>query len=760
MYKGFTKATLGLIGAALLSSSAFAAGPTLGQLPNVIIQKTDKNGAVDPGFGATPATGIYLYTDTFALTTYVTFDGDNDMDVDAADWANVSWEFQETDTFGAVQQTIAIGADVLTDASVGKSGAAPVYADIVGSGRLDVNAVGELDFLNVALTPDPTVSGIGDPTGTLDTFTQTDTAVINLYVASSLVPGSTADKSFFVYTTADNALSPVDALTFTSNIYNPEACYDGDFSGWFNTAAFPTAPVTQTPSSLTGSAESAVGGTFPVTGATTTLEGFSPASSTPGVVGWASMRRDGELDTKFVNVADNETLLMARWTVSADPATQAAAATQPLAASVGSANIRVRLGEVNSVGGNGQSVDAWLDGGSNAITGASEVIRTYHFVKKGGNYDTVEGLDDAAAPITPTPNTNNPWLADDDQPVRVGYAFEMIDTVGSTVPSAFGNPARDWGYSIEKLEVFSTTRDDLSGGTVLLNQGEAAFTTADGSTPPTSNYTGFDLTSWDYREELGVAASRVSASPNEVDNTNTNYNGTLNWAIVADSVSTDNNFIAIWDMRDFVFATDPGETGAGAIKSLEEAVTVDNDQLIALDVWMSTSSPGVLMPGYGQGFNDANTLVATADSGLSSIEVGYQTELFGGTGPAITGTVPGNIGVELTLPSVPPGLTIAGWVQGRAGVLSFSGSQVDLFDGSDVLESVYALQTNPIRLTYFFEPNALGDDDDVDSLSFRPWMRILSFTTAEGLAIAGTIRVHRVAVTAYDLPNEPDPSCN
>jgi hypothetical protein len=762
MYKGFTKATLGLLGAALLSSSAFAAGPTLSNLPNVIITQNDTFGNVDPGTGPTPATGIYLYTDAFPLTDYVTFDGDGDLDVDADDWNNVEWLFQEFDATGTtVQQTIKIGADLAT-AQLGATGTVD-YAAVATSSQPSVQATGDLDFINDALTPDTTVSGT-DPTGTFDTYTQTDTALIDLYVASPLVSGSTDVKSFYVYTTADNTLSPVDALTFTSGIYTPEACYD-DFAGWFtnNTSSPLPAGVTQTPAPSVD-ADSAISATptLQVTASTSTLAAFSPAASTPGLVGWSSFDRAHDatspnVGTNWVDVAADDTLIMARWTVSADLATQTAAGSTPLAASVGASGLRVRIGELASLSGNGQSTDQWIPGSSNHITGASEVIRTYHYVKEGGNYDTPDGQ--PASVIDPGPNTNNPWIQDDDAPVRVGFAFDMIDAVGAVQPASFNNPARDYGWSLEKLEVFSAARSDLGSGNILLNQGEPTFTVADGTTPPPSSV-GYDLTHWDFREEAGGSNPRITATPNEVDNTDTNYTaGPLTFTIAADTGSTDDNYIGIWDMRDFVFVSDPGEGTVGNLKSLEEAITVDNDTLIAIDAWVSSSAPGEIKPGVQTGFNAANSPVIVTDSGLSDIQVGYQTDFIGGTGPALATTVPGPLNPTTDLPPLPPGLTIAAWTQGRAGSFGFSASTLNAADQSDLLEPVYALETGAKRVTFFFEPNALGDDDTTDSISFRPWMRTISFGSSELLSMTADIRVHRVVVTEYPLPVDPDPNC-
>ena len=121
MHKGFTKTTLGLLAAALLSSSAFAVGPTIQDLPNVYITDLTKApGAVpDDGDGSTLATNVYRFTDALVLGDYVDFDPDNNT---VEDLNQVSWLFQEYAHNNIVAgqartgsaRTIKIGEDVAT----------------------------------------------------------------------------------------------------------------------------------------------------------------------------------------------------------------------------------------------------------------------------------------------------------------------------------------------------------------------------------------------------------------------------------------------------------------------------------------------------------------------------------------------------------------------------------------------------------------------------------------------------------------------
>lgn len=738
MHKGFTKTTLGLLAAALLSSSAFAVGPTIDALPNVYITDLTKApGAVpDEGDGATPATNVYRFTDAFVLGDYVNFDPDNNT---VQDLNQVDWLFQEyawDDTPGTdpartgSARTIKIGEDAATGQLGFNSATTAAYADVIASTLPNVgNLANGLDFVNSALSPDLINNGTAPSGNFTPAGGGTDAALIELFVAATSVTGLVDSTVFTVYTTNNDAFAEGDLVTFASNIWNPELCIDS-FEGW-QQEELPSAADTggtQTPTAtVAGTSVTGVfaGNLLTATGTTSLFnQTIAGAGATQfNYVSWQSLRRDipGMIS---VPVPTDETIMLVRWTLSADAATVAAATTNRRGTSVQTPFVRLRTGEPGVLA-NGQSQDYWGPVGLNGIVEANQEVRTYFFAKEGGQYDTAEGFVDSGLPPA--------WGEDDDPDVLMGLYFDILDQTSSLdVFAATVGGQRLYGLTLSKIEVYSATRADLGTGTVLFNQGvPGPLTLAAGeSQPPSDGYAGFNLQWWDSRDD-GGAGIRSTFSPAENGVTGSS-SSPLTMTIAAGSSLT----VPTWDTRDFAASTALSTDGIG---SNAEVVTVDNDVLVAVDFWLSSTTPGTLLPGRA----DAN--------GTSAARVGFQTDIWGGTGS----------GEGVTDDPDMPG-AVNFWRQGRSSLFHFSAANIEEYDTAYLMPATYALQTGARRVTVFFEPQAIDDADGVNALSIRPIVQAYAAPgTTSGVAntIAGNIQIQRVVVTTYDLPALPDAIC-
>lgn len=748
MHKGFTQSTLGLLAAALLSSSAFAAGPDINQLPNVYITDlTASPGAVpDTGDGVTPATNVYRFTDAFQLADYVTYDDENPLTTDDLDV--VKWHFQEYawNNVAAGQaltgsaRTIAIGEDT-SSAQLGINLATEAtHTDVTGSTLPNVGVLANgLDFWNQALSPSLSANGSA-PAGNF--AASVDAAVIELFVAVSAAPTSLPSSLFTVYTTNDDATADGDQLASgSSSIWIPELCVDS-FGGW-QSERFQNAPDpagNQTPNPASGVlTQSVTDGhpffdlgevllTAPSTSALYVETIANQAAATPfQYVSWKSLRRDIPGMTS-VPVPADDTLMMVRWTISADAATQTAAATSRRAASVQTPQIRLRTGEGSTLG-NGQNQDYWGPVGLNAIVEANQEVRSYFYAKEGGNYDSVEGLADFGLG-DPNGVTSAAWGADDDAPVVMGMFFDILDTVTSA--DAFASSVggqRLYGMTLSQIEVYSTTRDQLSGEQVVFNQGVLSFSTAAGEpAPPATGYAQFNLDWWDSRAE-GNAAQVVMTPANE----DTIGVGSTNSPLTIGFNAGGQFALGNWDTRDYAAGTFFSADGQGVG---DEVVDIDNDRLIAIDVWLSSpqgSTPNNLVPGV-------------IENGESAIRLGFTTEIWGGTGPS------SEFGEDD--PAMPGTNNV--WRQGRSGLFHFSGTnRTGQYDTAYVMPPTYALGTAARKITAFYEPQCIDDLDGIDSLSLRPVIQayvIPSVASGSGVpSINSTIQIQRVVISTYDL---------
>lgn len=733
MHKGFTKTTLSLLGAALLSSSAFAVGPSIDAIPDVFItDKTKDSLEIDSGNLSTGLTNIYRYTDAIRLSDYV---DPGDATEDQLKWLFVEQEGSDFDLNGT-------GAAIVTPSTItinGDSGeaAAPDQATVIGSGNA-IGTVGsaadDLDFRNVALTPDLNVSGTA-PTG----LNGVDRAVITLF--GGIDDDSTNEllvSSFNVFTTNNDLVAPNDLVTDptgSTSILQPVACYD-DFAGWNLLVANQTADYTLLPGAAgffpatsnangTGSptpTNSVVSDTFgpltvDVTTSTPTLTAntdatpasLSPSSSVIGLqfVNWASFRRDVLGASITVTPSQDGTLLLGRFTVEADAATRTAAGVDESTAGYSTVAaqiplVRFRAGEASQLG-NGNTSTEFADNGLHNIIN-ERTVDAYHYVKEAGTYST------GTAIIS-------------------GYFMDIVDIyAASNAGAALPNGQVDYGLTLKKLEIFETPisadRSELSNATVIYNTGASTLSPIDGSgvhlssdslTPfdaltGTANFGG--ASEWWGRDNQEIAGKPANSR-------NVTVTGTAS-ALSAAISAGDGSYHAVWDTVNY------------AINNTAEVAVVDNNKLVEIAVWYS--SP--------QGSTTDNNLPGIS-GGL--IRIGYQSDRYGGAAvDAIDSTLR---------------------VHGRAGYFSFNASNRTLQDVGYDMGTPYAAATSPQMVSMFFAPNLV--EAAASQLHFRPaleaWSFPLNLRTATGFTTppandaftAGTITWHRVIIRTYDLPVPP-----
>ncbi len=589
MQYGLTKKTLGvLVGAALLSGSAFAAGPTLTNLPNVVI--TDRNNPATSASAYDLDTSVtenrYRFTAAFRLKDYVNY-GDNS---DSAK-GTVNYLFRELDfSFQPVgTHTIEINGDSPVSTI-------PTYDDLVNSSFGDVVSAGALDFINV----NQSVNN-GNTADSIPRAPFTDTTTIEMFVASTEVQDEIDFQTFSVITTND--VDPLDDhIEFSTgvSILTPEICIT-DFAGWYPMTENIYVDFTQVPpltlatfdvqyeaaapqyspsASDTGSTNDFLGNPFGVFPAgTTTLTGTTQASPTiieasgafgdllaPQFVGFLSWRRDLSIKTTINTTAGR--IYMARWTMSDDSVTTAANAPQV-------PQVRFRLGESTDYG-SGVAYDGFSYNGANSIAldNGTRTHRSYYYAHANG---------------------------------EIGFGYDMADYfngASANIGLIYPNGHRDYGLSLHSVEVFSFDRADLTDEQVEFNQGEssATITLAGGQPTPPGGAVNYDATAW----EGPLRVFQESGTTRPI--TMTNGGDVLS----IDLSQGDSAVTAQWDT--YKYAASPLIIAGGLDNGTEIVSAVPNDRLIIMDTWLSSPDAAV----------SSNTLPV--------VRIGLTTDVWGESG--------------------------------------------------------------------------------------------------------------------------------
>jgi hypothetical protein len=691
MHKGFQLKTLGVLAAALLSGSVFATGPTLDDLPTVIMTDRMNNADVttDPAnpfdYFTDETQNIYRFTDAFVLSDYVNY---------SLNAANVNYLFTETDA-SLVQRTgvnrrILVNNDLAFDTS-----AAPTVAE-VNAANIDIVGAGALDFRDLFFTTWSSNDQSGVPTlnpypgtgnanlaamdggdGNVDPGDLNETSIISIFVADeTLLNGDT--KSFNVITTNDPAFLS-DTLSSSGTIFAFEDCWN-DFGGWpgfrtdgsifFNQNTTPpdddffrnNQPATITPALTTGLA-GAVNPYDGISGSTATVRLQTsigvPSGPAPYDVllapefAFIQSCDDNANNTAFI-AATAGNFYMYRWTVS-NSRTQAQVLGEVT-------NIRFRMG-ADDDRNVGNALDEF-DTGANNIAG-NRTIRSYFYAHAAGSLIGAVDVVDVAT-----------------------------DDIGTDI-------------TLSQLEIFRFSRTDLEalGGTVVFNQGAASFTTADGTTPPGGS-AAFDLTNVWVANQLNANAGAVG-SVRPIQTTGSGAN-----VLVLDATATNaaaNNF-GFWD------------TTNGQFTDFVNEFAVDNGQLAVLDVWMNSPDAATVnnnLPSAriqiqgNRAFNGADQGVANSQGRAASLNFATDnrtpTDALSNPNPSL-----------LALATTSKRYTAA--------------FEPQLVSGETELEGLALIGMTAFDCFPDFNENGLADDFGIDGDQ------------------NGTFNIERVVVTVYDLP--------
>lgn len=526
------KTLLATAGAVLLSGSVFAAGPTIDGIGTVVIsdQMSKDEVLANPttpyDYLTNPSANIFRYPDALALTDYVNPGGaakDHHEDYLATKYIFQEWMDDGSKALvpvGDGSQTIQINGEVGDQTLPSPA----TKADFDFANDPDVWNAGELDFLNVELTPDP-----DNPTaGVIDPFT--NTAYISMYVAREDADDVDVDI-FTVVTTNEAQYNPMEdemvRYDFHSDTGGVLTCLlvGDDMSGWLYSyqgltgtdgamigdyfanpqnswaGAYTDPPqLPRTPgTTLESFSDEGLGGVRAAAGSdslsletdgtpaglvTLGTSAFAPLLA-PQYGGYQSYRVD--LPSTYGNSIPPEqvtagTAYLTRWYVQSLDATPANM--RP--------DYRFRSGDTG-VNGIGNLSDELLDNSASGLGDTdSKVHRSYFYAHvDGSGYG--EGFNDRA----------------------INLNFDVLDLFTGALNAGSA-------LQLDKVEVASFDPADLGDGTLLVNQGGIAgtdFTLAAGQMAPPAGAVDFGAEWWsqDVNVDFGIPGRPVSFVPDGVE---------------------------------------------------------------------------------------------------------------------------------------------------------------------------------------------------------------------------------------------------
>ncbi|MBI5155628.1 hypothetical protein HZA57_10375 [Candidatus Poribacteria bacterium] len=579
MRKGLQRSALGVLAAALLGGTVFAEGPTISQIPTVII--TDKMNAADvaanPGNEfdyVTDATqNIFRFTDAIDLASYVNYEGNT-----PAEKALVNYLFTEAD-FSMTQRT---GA-AKTIAINGLFGEDTIPTDVeVNAANRDIVGAGELDFRNNFYTPEPVGAG-ADPgsigvDGTGNPLNPEDYAFVTMFVADE-VSGDPADLTTFAVITSNDPAFTSDGVSAATTVFTPVECFDV-FDGWLfddvysafdqqgisgevgfanqldsppnytvllwtNVAPGKSPTPVSTPGEISGTYNGAPTGTNTVS-ITTTINPTPQNTGTgtfpfPGQYGYWQSADGASRPSAFIPVTEGN-VYMARWTVSSAYSTTADIRNQQ--------PIRFRMGN-SATDATGVVTDE-LNTGANHLSSTVRDHRSYFYANSNGN---------------------------------MMCALDVIDFVNNDVGQ---------NVSLSKVEVYSFDRNDLTGESVVFDNGlvltsgdveageplpNAGGTRTDFAIDTDGSGTGDTSGDWTF---FALNSSGAAATARPMLSTGTASDGTAGLFITNNAPTSPgfraNNY-AQW-------GTEGTNINSGG--TAEAVAAVPNDRLVFLDVWASS----------------------------------------------------------------------------------------------------------------------------------------------------------------------------
>lgn len=720
------KALFAAAGAALLSGSVFAAGPTVDGIPTVVISDQMDKASVDadpanPYDWHTDSTrNVYRYIDALNLADYVNYQDNSQASLEQVHYIFQEWEDDGGGNLTPVadgSQTIQINGEV-GDQSLPSPA---TKGDFDFANDPNVWAAGAIDFNNLYRTgPDP--DNPTNPSGISGPFT--DNAYISLYVASQAAADVDVDV-FRVITTNEAQFDPatgamarydflsggggsiltcelvMDDLSHWTWAYggltgsdgailgdffkNPQGGYDGAYSASKDLPGHPGVTREAFAEGL-GGTWSAAGSDFltlqsDATAADTVVVGtsaFAPLLS-PQFGGWQSYRVDAP--STYANAVPAANVMAGRVYV----ARFEVSATTPASVPTRMPDYRFRLGDTGT-NGVGNTSDEYTDFSANHLTADARQHRTYFYAHVDGD-GYGEGYN----------------------PRNLTAVFDVLDFYNA----AFNDTNV---VQLDKVDVLSFDRADLGEGTVVLNEGGAAgtdFTLAAGqmAPPPGGADFGAYWQSQDINDGFGFGGIRPVAFSGGAKALEINYEGGPALTV------------ASWSPSGV-----PASTGSEIIDN------VPNGSLVALDVWLSSTDG------------------ATANNKLAQTRISLQAQAYGETGD--------------------PGATPA-VLQGRAALFSFNAdnNNVDPAYGNGEENGLLApdplkLETGAKRYTVMIEPQvATGSTIDL-----RPIIEVILYDGLEfaadfgawppvgtgvwvGRESAGNLTINHVTATVYTAPD-------
>lgn len=518
MRKGFTKTTLGVLAAALVSGSVFAVGPTVDEIPTVFM--TDKMTSDTFDFNTDTTQNLFRFSDAFVLEAYVS-------DADSA-VSELKYLFTES-TVAAPSTPLTGGSQTISiDGNLGYATLPPTSADILLDGY-NVDTGGDaLDFRNVLYSPEPNATPYADP-GVVD-----DEAIITMFVTDQEESG-VGFKSFSVITTNDGTL---DRLSESTGIFTPVDCFD-TFDGWvyagastFLTLGYQLPTVSGDPADLTQ-----VPATSPAPAATASV---TAGTGNGGQVDGTNLLADWALPAGNLPLTQGN-LYMFRWTIAGDNAP---------GNELNNSTLRVRVGP-NSTDGIGQAHESWVEGGFNH-SGPNTTARGFR------QYAYAHASGDAQ------------------------LFFDVYDFTPTVALDA----------TLSKVEVFTVDTNGLTGETQVYNAGNGSMVPASGQPTPAGSPAAFDT--------AGVWRFNNVNTARSITTTGSGATALIQNLSSAGTAMTYGTWI-----------TD-GSTG------LDNFLSIGNDRLLWVDIWMSAPTPSADLPEVRLGVLGSQTDVSGAGASRSS----------------------------------------------------------------------------------------------------------------------------------------------
>lgn len=744
MFYGFKKAAFGITSAALLSGTAFAVGPTIQAPPTLVITQRVSQASIDAGSlpfddgtntPVTTAQGIYRFTEAFDLSNYVSIASPGDINT-------VNWDFAElTAPNGAPKttgQTITINDGTAT--SAGRP-SVPTFAQVNASAFDSVALADNLTFTNTARATD--VSSFSD------------TATLELYVASSADTDSrVASAEFTVITENNSGLG--DRISAPSTIFTKLAEFQ-NLDGWsksfeFNFVTNFVVTKQQMGAQFFGAAH--IGGVQIVStnGTLTQLNDDSNWAKTTDLIyapagntfvqstGTYATNNPTLFSTPAVNAAGNSFLDNAAWITPPNTASilLRSTGTAPRLnnttgagqASTGSLFVNWApqfLGFISGRTGQneGQFVNAtvgdvllarWYLNDAGTTTMAQSGKQPAISLRMGSQEDT-KGMGLSQADTIP--NGNNGIGIGGEEFRQYFYAhdtgkvFFQVNTIGDLSAAATverPNGINDLRLTVDRIDVLKFDRSALSGEAIVFNQGNPTITPASGplGVAAPAGSVPFDMVdTWRNQGEIGNGfGGRVSYT-----RTPTTGNTATRLSIVlAGGGGVANTDIVLYGAGWDTVGTLVSATGSG-----DEAIPMENGKIYFYDFYLSAGAASATLPVINVGFN-------TSDRGRTG---GFNT-------------IP---------PSTNP--------EGRKSQFVFSADNATSSPRTDgtTPPNNLALATGSKRYTLVYEPQSKVGT----GLDGRPFVESYGFVNFIGQDIynfAGTVNIDRVVVTEYTAPSD------